>query len=113
MSTNGSSATWLSVLEEKKHDIAQAFGKDCKVPLTICDGRSFRSALEKLSSRKGEHKVSRLATKLIPSLTPVAHLARAAGQSISDLQQLAPNEAPEGLIWWISFALIEVSVSEY
>ena len=109
MSSSESGATWLSLLDEKKHDIKECFGQDHSVLGDISNGRSFRSALEKFSKKRGEYRVSRLEAKLLPSFTPITDLARAVGQSTADLQHLAPNETLEGLVWWISFATIEVS----
>lgn len=109
MSTSESGATWLSLLEEKKHETKESFGHSYSVPGEINTGRSFRSAFEKFSKKRGEHKVSRLEAKLLPSFTPITELAKAVSQSSADLQHLAPNETLEGLIWWISFAIIEVN----
>ena len=108
MSNNGSGATWLSLLDEKKHEAKSCFGQDYSVPGDISSGRTFRSAFEKFSKKKGEHRYSRLEAKLLPSLTPISELARAVDKSAPDLQHLAPSENLEGLVWWISYAIIEV-----
>ena len=107
MSNNGSGTTWLSLLDEKKHEAKSCFGHDY-VPENICSGRSFRSAFEKLCKKKGEHRYQRLEAKLLPSLTPISELARAVDQSVPDLPHLALSENLEGLVWWISYAIIEV-----
>lgn len=108
MSTNGSGASWLSLLDEKKHNIEESFGQGYSIRRDICTGRSFRSAFEVFSKKKGDHKFSRLEAKLFPSLTSITELAKVVGQSIADLQHLAPNDTLEALVWWTSFALIEV-----
>ena len=109
MSTSESVATWLSLLDDKKRDIKECFGQGYRVPGDISNGVSFRSAFEKFCRKKGEHKFSRLEAKLLPSLNPITELAEAVGQSTTELQNLAPNAKPEALIWWITFALIEVN----
>ena len=106
---SGSGSTWLSLIEDKGLEVRRQFGQGYKAPVTINNGRSFRSALEKFCERRGEHKAPKLETKLIPSFTAIRDLAKAVGHSIEDLQTLAPNDSPEGLIWWTSFALLEVS----
>lgn len=108
MSTSGSGTTWLSLRDEKKHNIKEHFGQGYSVPEDINSGRSFRAALENFSSKKGERRVQRLEAKLFPSYIPITQLAKAVDKSTADLQHLAPNETLEGLIWWLSFALIEV-----
>ena len=106
---SGSGSTWLSLIEGKRLEAKRHFGQGCKTPATINNGRSFRGALEKFCQRRREHRAPKLETKLIPTFTAIKDLARAVGQSIDDLQTLAPNDTPEGLIWWTSFALLEVS----
>lgn len=108
-SGSGSGSTWLSLIEDKRLEVKRQFGQGYQTPANINDGRSFRGALEKFCERRREHKAPKLETKLIPSFTAIRDLARAVGQSIEDLQTLAPNDTPEGLIWWTSFALLEVS----
>ena len=97
MSTNESGATWLSLLDEKKEDINKDFGQKYWVPGDIGNGQFFRSAFEKLCSKKAEHKFSPLEAKLLPSLIPSTEVAKAIGQSITELQNLAPNTKPEAL----------------
>ena len=106
---SGSGSTWLSLIEDKRIEVRRHFGQGYRVPQNINNGRSFRGAIEKFCDSRREHKAPKLETKLIPSFTAIRDLARAVGQSIGDLQTLAPNDTPEGLIWWTSFALIEVS----
>ena len=109
MSSTSSGVTWLSLLEEKRHEVKECFGHDYRVPDGISSVRSFRSAFEKFSKAKGDYKYSRLESKIIPSLSPISGLARAVDQSTADLQHLAPGDTLEGLFWWISYAIIEVS----
>lgn len=109
MYPSGSGTTWLSVLEEKKHQIKEDFGKGYIVLGNVSGDRSFRSAFETLSRKKGEYRPSRLEAKLLPSYGPIVELARAVDQSIGDLQHLAPDETLESLVWGISYALIDVS----
>jgi hypothetical protein len=109
MSTSGSGATWLSLLGEKKHDIKESLGQDYSVPGDISSGRSFRHEFEIFCTKKEEHKYSRLEAKLLPSYSPITELARAVDRSAADLQDLPAKDTLEGLIWWMSFALIEVN----
>ena len=109
MSTSGSGATWLSLLDEKKQGIKKCFGQDYSAPKNINSGRSFRSTFETFCRRKGEHRLEpRFEATLLPSLTTITELARAVDQSTTDLQRLAPSERLEGLTWWLLFAVIEV-----
>ena len=113
MSTSGSGATWHTLHDEKKHQtkeaFEEAFGQGYSVPGSVSSEESFRSALESLSTKKKEYRPSRLDAKILPSLDAIAELARAVDQSIIGPQHLAPDDTLEGLVWWISFALIEVS----
>lgn len=111
MSTGGSAATWLSLLGEKKHDIQECLEHGYNLPGDIRDGRSFRTAFETFCRPMVEYRVSRLETKLIPSYAPIIELAKAVDRSAPDLQHLTSNDTLEGLIWRLSFALIEVNGS--
>ena len=106
---SGFGSTWLSLIEDKRLEVNRRFAQGYRAAADINNGRSFRAAIEKFCERRREHKAPKLETKLIPSFAAIRDLARAVGQSIADLQTLAPNDTPEGLIWWTSFALIEVS----
>lgn len=107
MSSNGSDATWLSLLDGKKHDIDKILGQGYPATADVNSGRSFRTALETLCKKRGEHRPSRLEAKLFPSYGYITELAKAVGSRAADLQQLAPTDALEGLVWRISFAVIE------
>lgn len=108
MSSNG---TWLSLLEEKKIEARESFGQGYSPPARLNSDSSFRAAFEKTCERKKEYRPQRLETKLINSYIPITELAKAVHQSISDLQDLGPNDSLEALMWWISFGLIEASNS--
>ncbi|MCJ1271307.1 hypothetical protein MMC22_011207 [Lobaria immixta] len=107
MSSNGSDATWLSLLGGKKHDIDKILGQGYPATADVNSDRSFRTALETLCKKRGEHKPSRLEAKLFPSYGYITELAEAVDSSAADLKQLAPTDALEGLVWRISFAVIE------
>lgn len=107
MSTNSSGTTWLTLHDEKKHQAKEAFGKGYSVPADVISEEALRSALETLSKKKKEHRSSRLDAKILPSFEAIAELARAVDQSIIDRQHLAPDVKLEGLVWWISFGLID------
>ena len=109
MSTSGSGTTWLSLLDEKRHEVKECFGQDYEVPQIISSGRTFRSAFEKFARGKGDYRFSKLEAKLFPSIIAISELSRLIDQSDTELLHLAPNENLEGLVWWISFAIIEVS----
>ena len=109
-SGSGSGSTWLSLIEDKRISVNHQFGQGYRAPADINNGRSFRGAIEKFCESRRDLKVPKLETKLIRPFTAITSLARAVGQSIEDLQTLAPNDTPEGLIWWTSFALIDVSL---
>ena len=108
MSSLGSGDAWLSLLDEKRSEILECFGRGIISASDISSGRSFRRAFEAFCRKKGEHRSSRLEAKLLPSFTPITELARAVGLSAPELKHLAPAETPEGLIWWASFGLFEV-----
>ena len=108
-SISGLNTTWLSLLHDKKHDVENFFGQDYPGEYRdISSGRSFRSALRKLSKETGEYRYAQLKVKIIPSLAPISELAKTVDQSFTDIQPLVPNETLESLVWWISFAVIEV-----
>lgn len=108
-SISGLHNSWLSLLHDKKDDVQKYFGQDYVGKYRgISSDRSFRSAFENLGSRMGEYRYARLEVNITPSLAPISSLARTVDQSIPDIQHLAPNDTLEGLIWWISFATIEV-----
>ena len=108
-SISGLDNTWLSLLHDKKHDVKKYFGQDYPGKYgEISSGRTFRFAFEKLSMRMGEYRYARLEANIFPSLAPISELAGTVDKSIADIQHLAPNDTLESLIWWISFAIIEV-----
>ena len=109
MSSNGSGATWLSLLDEKKQDVKKSFGQGYIALRNINSGRSFRSALETFCRSRHEYKLEhRLDATILPSFTAITELVRAVDQSTADLQRLSPSDTLEGLIWWISFNVIKV-----
>ena len=108
-SISGMNTTWLSLLHHKKHDVKEFFGPDYPGEYRdISSGRSFRSALKKLSKETGEYRYAQLKVKITLSLAPISELAKTVDQSLTDIQHLVPNETLESLVWWISFAVIEV-----
>ena len=107
MVSSGSSATWLSLFEEKKQNVYASLGSG--YPGAVCRIHSFRAALEDIDKRRGTHKASRLEAKLLPTYRCVADLSRAVRHSAEDLHHLQPNDDLEALVWWISFTLIEAS----
>lgn len=109
MSTSGLGATWLTLLDEKKHQIREAFGQGYNVPGDITGVRAFRSALENLCRKKAEHRTQRLEARLLHAYGPISELSRAVDRSITDPQNAAPQDTLEGLVYGISSALIEVS----
>ena len=109
MVSSGSSATWLSLFEEKKQTVNESLGSGYGLPGAVCSGRSFRAALEGIDKKKRIHKASRLDAKLLPTYKSITELSNAVRYSAADLQDLPPNDDLEALVWWTSFALIEVS----
>ena len=110
-STNGSGATWLSLLEDKRLEARTILGQGYTPPPNLNSDRSFRTAFEKFCETNREYRAPRLETKLIKSYSPTIELAKAVGRSITDLQHLEPNDTLEALIWSVSFALIQVSIA--
>ena len=123
MSASESSTTWGSLLYEKRRDVKEFFGKDYSIVGDISNGRSFRRAFESFNKKNRGSRHSRLEIleanslhsrleslegQLLHSLTPISGLAQAVDKSATELRGLAPNERLEGLIWWISYAIIEV-----
>lgn len=108
MSSNGSGATWLSLHGEKKQNIENVLGQGYPVTAGVNSDRSFRTALETFCKKRGDHRPSRLEAKVFPSYRHIIELAKAVGNSAAELQQLAPTDTLEGLVWRISFAVIEV-----
>lgn len=109
MSSNGSSSTWLSLLEDKKDKIENILRQGYPITSDVISDRSFRTALETLCRKRGEYRPSRLEAKLFPSYRHIIELVKAVGYSAVELQQLAPTKPLERLVWRISFAVIEVN----
>ena len=106
---SGLNTTWLSLLHDKKRDIKMCFWQDYHGEYgDISSGRSFRFAFKKLIKKTGKYSDARLEANIVPSLAPISKLAKSVDQSFVDTQHLAPNETLESLVWWISFAIIEV-----
>ena len=108
-SISGLNTNWLTLLHEKKRDIKKYFWQDYLSEYgDISNGRSFRFAFKKLIRKTGKYRDARLEANIIPSLAPISKLAKSVDQSFADTQLLASNETLESLVWWISFAIIEV-----
>ncbi|KAF7502388.1 hypothetical protein GJ744_005966 [Endocarpon pusillum] len=111
MSSSGSGATWLSLLDKKRH-IKESLPRVYAALGDVNSGPSFRAAFENLCKKVKEHKIYSLEAKLLPSFKAITELARAADQSVADqsaarLPHLQPNDTLEGLVWWTSFTLIK------
>ena len=109
MSPSESGASWINLLEEKKQEIEDSLGQGRAIRSEISTKSDFRSALERFCKKRREYRPSRLEASIFPSLTPIVSLAKAVTQSSQDLEQLAPEDSLEGLIWSLSFAVVEVS----
>ena len=109
MVSSGSSTTWLSLFEDKKQTINDSLGPGYGLPGAVCNGRSFRTALEDIDRKKRIHKAPRLEAKLLPTYKSITDLSRAVRLSVVDLQDLPPNDDLEALVWWTSFTLIDAS----
>ena len=108
-SISGMDTTWLSLLHGKKHHVKKYFGQDYQGWYgQISSRRSFQSAFVKVCSETGEYIDTQLEAKMISSLAPICELAVSVDRSIGDMQHLAPEENLESLVWWISFAVVEV-----
>ena len=108
MSIGGLDNTWLSFLNDKKHEVKKHFGQDypCKYEM-ISDGISFRFALHDLITKMGEYSHTELEAN-ITSFASICSIARTFDLHIAEIQHLAPKDTLESLIWRISFAIIEV-----
>lgn len=109
MSSSGSNGTWLTLLDEKKNVIENVIRQGYPITANVNNDRSFRTAFETLCKKLHEYKPSRLEAKVFPSYMHVTELAKAVGNSAADLRHLAPEDNLEGLVWRISFAVIEVN----
>lgn len=101
--------TWLSVFEERKQAVNKSFGPGYGLPGAVCSIHSFRDAIEALDKRRKKYKASRLDAKLLYTYNSISYLCSAITRSIPDLRSLPSNDNLEALVWWTSFALIEVS----
>lgn len=108
MGSSGSSSTWLTVFEEKKQTVHETFGSGQGSEAVVHDGRSFRAALEALDRRRKQYKQSRLDAKLLPTYKSVAELCIAVRDSAAELKQRPHDDDLGALVWWTSFALLEV-----
>ena len=109
MSSNGSDATWHSLLADKKQDIENVLGQGYPVTAKVNSDRSFRDVLETFCKKQGERKLSRLEARVFPSYKHIIDLAKAVGTSAAAPQQSAGKDTLESLVWRISFAVIEVN----
>ena len=108
-SISGLDTTWLSLLQDKKRAGKKPFRQDYQGDYGHISSRlHFHSAFVKFCSRTGEYQNTQLEAKIISSLAPICELAATVDRSIGDMQHLAPEENMESLVWWISFAMIEV-----
>ena len=103
-----SSRSWLSLHEDKKHDIDNVLGQGYRATANVNSSHSFRIAFETFCKKRGAHKTSRLETPLFSSSKHITGLAKEVGKFTAELHQLAPTNTLESLVWRISFALIEV-----
>ena len=109
MSISGLDTTWLSLLHDKTYDVKTIFGEDYHDEYgDINSDHSFGFAFEKLMGKTGRYRNARLEANMIASLAPISELAKTVDQSVANIQHLASNGTLEGLIWWMSFAIIEV-----
>ena len=99
--------TWLSLRDRKKRQIKGALSQAYNRVAVVDGPRSFRSAFENLCKKKRQYRI-RLEAKLLPSYRPITELASAIDRSITDRQEKAVNDTLEGLVWDVSFTLIEV-----
>ena len=107
-SISGLDNTWLSFLNDKKHDIKKHFEQDYPGKYEmISDGISFRFALGDLTIRMGEYNHNELEAN-ITSFASICSIARTLDLHIAEIQHLAPNDTLQSLIWRISFAMVEV-----
>ncbi|KAL8718630.1 MAG: hypothetical protein Q9225_004248 [Loekoesia sp. 1 TL-2023] len=107
MASSESSATWLSLFEEKKQAINESLGPGYGHQGAVYSGRSFRNALEAVDKKIKKHKASRLHAKLLPTYKSITELSIAVGHSTPDLYDLPPKDNLEAFVWWTAFALIE------
>ncbi|KAL8858525.1 MAG: hypothetical protein Q9178_005023 [Gyalolechia marmorata] len=112
MGSNGSSVTWRSLLDDTQQAAHETMGPGYglpgySLPGAVCSGHSFRARLEAVDIKRGNHKVSRLDAKLLPTYKSITELSYAVGHSTAELQGVPPSEGLEALVWWTSFALIE------
>ena len=110
MPSSESNATWLSVFEERKNAVNESLGPGYGLPGAVCNIQSFRDAIETLDKRRKKYKASRLGAKLLYTYNSITYLCSAIARSTADLQGLPSNDNLEALVWWTSFALIEVSL---
>ena len=94
--------TWLSLLDEKKSLLK--YERGCEAYLPVSNEATFRTAFEDICRKHKEKGSTRLLAALLRSYGSITSFA----STIDGAAQLSPSDNLTGLLWWVSFAAIEV-----
>lgn len=107
--SSGSKETWTSLLEDMYKEKSQLIKNGCRTSEDISSDSVFREEFETLCRRNKERRLTWLSSKLLlSSYGHILELVDGVTEYVSNLQDLAPRVKLEGLVWWMSYAAIEV-----
>jgi len=99
--SGGAGTTWLSLLDKKESLLNE---QGCEAHSTISNEATFRTAFEGICRKYKEKWSTRLLAALLHSYGSITSFA----STIDGAAQLSPSDNLTGLLWWVSFAAIEV-----
>ena len=102
--SGGFGTTWLSLLDDKE---SLLIDQGCEESSAVCSEAAFRTAFEDICKRYREKWSTRLLANLLRSYGHITGFASAIGGAA----QLVSSDGLTRLVWWASFAAIEVSPS--
>ena len=99
--SGGPSTTWLSLVNDKKSELAE---QGCGASARVCSEAAFRLAFEAICKKYKERLAIRLLARLGRTYGHIIAFASAVGTAA----QLEASQGLTGLLWWAKFAAIEV-----
>jgi hypothetical protein len=99
--SGGARTTWLSLLDEKKSLLIE---RGCEAHPAVRSEATFRTAFENICRKYKEKWSTRLLAALLHSYGSITSFA----STIDGAAQLGQSDNLTGLLWWASFAAIEV-----
>jgi len=108
MSSSDADAAWLGLVEARRYQITEVFGKRYKFPTKRTDIRQFRTALEALLKKYHHHYPAQREAELFPDCLRISDLAKSIDQSSPELKYVDPGSSLAALVWETLYALLTV-----